>query len=68
MPHLGKFIAFWQKPLGNPIKEVGTCLLVMWVCGMGEAKGLGEMSSYIHFLYDLFCFANKFFLGLRGSQ
>lgn len=48
--HLGECVTSWQEALGNPTKDAGICLLGMWVCGPGEAKGLGEIPSQIHFL------------------
>lgn len=54
---LGEFITFQQKPLGNPIKEVGTRLLGRWVCGPGEPRARGRCPpTFISCIsFTLFC-------------
>ena len=65
---LGKFITSWQEePLRKVIREVGIYFLEMWACNPGDDKGLGDISSQIHFHLSFFCLGKKFLLSLRDA-
>lgn len=49
------------------IREVGIYFLEMWACNPGDDKGLGDISSQIHFHLSFFCLGKKFLLSLRDA-